>query len=411
MSLPSDPGVQVAPGDPGQLSAAANWHSNLAAGLETHAATVVSAAGSLAPVWQGSAASSYQALSGMISAHFRGAAGTSRAAAASLRRYSGELERCQQEGKQALAHAEHWLDKARTDQTKLTAAQAAVTAAQAAVTGAEHDVMGAANVVGPSAAGVAAAAASRLRAAKDALTRAQAAERAAQKALTEATDQFTHWQTRGRQAWQDAVKAAETATGSLEPLSVAPPPLAAGMAFPLFGGAPADWWGLGAGGTAGYFTTVAGQNLAAARAGVRSLGQEYQAEYDAAHNPDLSPAERAAAAERADELAPEIRSVVDTEPGLSGALDFSEHFLGYGLGGVADAGIRIASGGNVAKSAAQGTGAAIGGDLGGTAAAAGCASTGFLAPVAPVCGALGGAAGGAVGDILGGAAESLISDI
>jgi hypothetical protein len=415
MSLPTDTGVRVAPGDPGQLSAAASWHSDLADGLDSHATTIDGTAGSLAGTWQGDAASSYQALSGMVSAHFRGAAGTSRSAAASLRRYSSELERAQQEGMHALSQAEHWLEQARTDQAKLTATQAAVTAAEAEVTGAETGVVQAANVVGHGAAATAAAAASRLSSAQSALSSAQAAERAAQKALTKDEDQLAHWQARGRQAWEDAIQAAETATGSLDPLCVAPPPLAAGPAFPspLAGGSelPIDLYGGATGAFAGFWTSVAGGNLNAAREEVQNLAAEYNAEYDASHDPALWPWERAAAAERADDLAPEIRNVVDSESGLAADLNFGEHFLGYGAGGVLDAGIRIASGENVGRSAAQGVGAAVGGDVGATVGGTACAASGLLAPITPLCAAAGGAAGGLGGDLLGGLVDSLASDL
>jgi hypothetical protein len=235
VGLPSDPGVQVAPGDPGQLAAAAGWHSDLADGLDSHAATIDGTAGSLAAAWQGDAANSYQALSGMISAHFRATAGTSRAAAASLRRYGTELERCQREGMRALSEAEHWLAKARVDQAKLTAAQNAVTAAQTALTTAQGEANAAANVVGHAAAGLAAAAATRVRAAQDSLTRVQADAGNAQQALTEDETQLASWQARGHQAWKEALQAAETATGSLDPLCVAPPPFA-GAPSPFVGG-------------------------------------------------------------------------------------------------------------------------------------------------------------------------------
>jgi hypothetical protein len=410
VTLPPDPGFQVPPGDPGQLSAAADWHSTLADGLDSHAATIEGTAGSLAPVWEGSAASSYQALSGMITAHFRTAAGTSRTAAGSLRRYAGELVRCRREGAQALSQAEHWLAKGHADEVKLTAAQTAVTTAQGEVTAADSGVMNAANVVGHGAAGLAAAAASQLRAAQDRLTQARTAERNAQQALTEDEHQFTHWQARGRQAWQEAVTAAETATGSLEPLSVAPPPLAAGMALP-FSGSPADWYGLGVGMFGGFWTSVARGDLTAARSAVQNLFRDYGAAYDASRDPSLGPGERAAAAERADALAPEIRSVVASEPGVSSSLNFGEHFLGYGAAGLGDAAVRIASGENVGRSSLQGAGAAIGGGLGEVGGTAACASTGLLAPVAPVCGAVGAGVLGTLGDLAGGGVDTLLNDL
>ena len=56
MTTLTDPGVTVAPGDPGQIAAASAWHANLADGLDTHASTITGAAGSLSSVWNGEAA-------------------------------------------------------------------------------------------------------------------------------------------------------------------------------------------------------------------------------------------------------------------------------------------------------------------------------------------------------------------
>ncbi|MGB9183311.1 MAG: hypothetical protein WCB67_04535 [Solirubrobacteraceae bacterium] len=133
-TVPTDPGVQVATGDPSRLQAAAGWHNDLADGFDAHAATIASSAASISGVWDGEAANSYQRLSAIVAAHFRAGADRARTAAATLRRFADTLERCQREGTQARHQAEHWLQEVTTDTTKLQNAQTTVTNAQTAVT-------------------------------------------------------------------------------------------------------------------------------------------------------------------------------------------------------------------------------------------------------------------------------------
>jgi len=97
---------------PGRLLSAASWHFATADGLDAHVGTISSAAASVASTWQGESAAAYQTLSGLVADHFRVAASTARTAAQTLRRCATELERLQQEGRQALLQAEHWLTEA-----------------------------------------------------------------------------------------------------------------------------------------------------------------------------------------------------------------------------------------------------------------------------------------------------------
>ena len=85
MSGASDVGFGVADGDPARLYSAARWHELAADDFDGHAASIDHTAGSLIAVWQGAAASAYQARSGTVAAHFRAAADCSRSASTTLR--------------------------------------------------------------------------------------------------------------------------------------------------------------------------------------------------------------------------------------------------------------------------------------------------------------------------------------
>jgi hypothetical protein len=221
--MSSDTGVQVATGDPGQLFQAAQWHLDLADGLSAHGHTIATAATSVSSSWTGEAAASYQALSGIVAAHFWNTAGISRTAAASLHRYGSELARLQLEGVQALRQAEHWLGEVNTWTARVQTANDAVTRAQGAVQTAETTLSHA--TAGPHGTAVPAAAA-QVRTAQDDLTRAQSEQRKAQHELDDAQHQLSHWQKRGAELWHEAQAAAIRATGELQPLTVAAPPLA-----------------------------------------------------------------------------------------------------------------------------------------------------------------------------------------
>lgn len=223
---PLDPGVQVAPGDPHAISGAAAWHSELADSLELQHGVVTGTASSVISTWNGEAAGSYQQLASVVGSHFLLAAGSARTAAEALFRYAAELERCQQEGTQALHQAEHWLGEQVRWQTKLTAAQTAITTAQGQIFAAQQSMY---TVLGPNPLApptVNPAAAAELHAAEAALRRAQADQRTAQRELQHCEHEVLRWQARGRQIWGEAVQAGEQATGYTADINVAPPPLA-----------------------------------------------------------------------------------------------------------------------------------------------------------------------------------------
>ncbi len=228
MSIPVDPGVSAPTGDPDSLLAAASWHENLSGFFETTATTLQFTAGSLTGEnWSGEAATSYQALTGLVIGHFRQAATTASAAAEALRRYGHKLDQLQQEGVAAVKQVVHWMTLRDADQKKLQKAQADVTAAQNAVSSAQSAMSSYVPHGGP---GVVATQvheqAQRLSQAQAALQTAQTAEWAAQNAVDKDDHQVLRWQTRARLIWHEAQNEAALATGSLEPLQVPPPPLA-----------------------------------------------------------------------------------------------------------------------------------------------------------------------------------------
>jgi uncharacterized protein YukE len=147
-------------GDPAALQSASVAHSDLADGLDSHAATIATTAGSTAGSWQGDAAASYQQLSQIVRAHFSAAAATSRTAADTLRRYAAELEFFQQEGQHALTQAEHWLSQADSWTSKLTAANREVATQEAAVANAKASLSCISHATPASVSAAAAAAAS-----------------------------------------------------------------------------------------------------------------------------------------------------------------------------------------------------------------------------------------------------------
>jgi len=226
VGLPADVGgvgFSVAAGEPGLLSGASARVASVGVGLEGFAARVFAAAGSLAPSWSGQAAVAYQQLSSIVHAHFRAAGGTLRTAAAALARYSAELDRCQRDGMTTTREAERCLKELSAHNGKRQAAQNAATAARGALSAALAE--GAiARAAGP--AGVSAAADAGARAAQRALSSAEGDAHEAGTALQHAEDELMVWRARGRRAWEEAQTAADQVTGTLQGLTIAPPPLA-----------------------------------------------------------------------------------------------------------------------------------------------------------------------------------------
>jgi uncharacterized protein YukE len=396
--------VQVASGDPGALMQAAGWHDDLADGLAGHASTIAGSAASLSPAWNGEAAASYQTLSTLVANHFHAAATTSRSAANSLRRYAQELERLQREGTQALHEAEHWLDQVHTWTTRLHDADTAVRTASTQVSQAEGELRTAASMDAKGVA-LAAAAAARLRTAQDALHKAQGDQRRAQHGLDDANHQLTHWQRRGEQLWHDAQDAAMHATGELAPLSIPAPPLAGAPVNPssltsMFPSNPVDLSLFGLSGWSSYKHVWAEKAADDIRHEQRLNRSRIAEQRILADDPDLPEAARTAAGDEASRLGAVNRS-------LTGGLSDAERWAHYTnrlvgpAAGLLDTVSHLEDGDNPVKAAGSGIAATVGGYAGEAAGAGACDSTGVLAPVSPLCGAVGGAVGGWLGDKVG----------
>ena len=231
-------GFGVPGGDPARLHDAARWHELVADDLDGHAAVIDHTAGSLSTAWRGKAASSYQALSGAVAAHFRTTADCSRSAAATLQGYAHELDGYQQEGRLCLAKAEHWQHQVVAEEAKVVRAEQALRAAEQTVIQAERQVRAAASA-GAAGAAVQPAAAAALTHARSELTEARAAVRDARGALHDAEDELHLWRARGRQVWEEAHDAGSRACRTLGSLSVSPPPSAAAPAS-VGGASPAS---------------------------------------------------------------------------------------------------------------------------------------------------------------------------
>jgi uncharacterized protein YukE len=223
-------GFDVANGDPDQLSAAAAIHSDAADMLEMHGAVVAGAASSLDSAWQGQAAGSYQQLSQVVHSRFNLAASGARTAAAGLRQWAAELERCQHAGKVAMRECEDWLKQQQHWFFQLQNAEQQLTNAQAQLTAVSapnpftHTFPGGGSSTNPLSPGSLAAGA--IASAKDAVAAAEHDVTVAKAKLKEATEQVLEWQAKGHRAWDDAMDAAETATGMLNGIRVTPPPVA-----------------------------------------------------------------------------------------------------------------------------------------------------------------------------------------
>jgi hypothetical protein len=404
-------GVQVAGGDPNALQGAADYHYQLADGLEYHAGAMDAAATALYGVWQGQAASSYQMLSAQVAAHFRGAAGAARTAAQALARYSAELRRCQQEGLQALRQAVYWLDQVRQWGARYEQAERAVKTATQDVQTAQTE-LNTANAQGAKGAAAASAAWARLVAAKGRLQRAQTDLGVAQEELRNAERELLGWQRRGRQLWEEAQHAAEHATGTLDATCVTPPPLASPVAASGVGARPVAVAQTIVGDLASAalaFSSSAGLTWAKQTgADFRVLRRYWLAQRERLATAADDPADPVAADQAVEDwakasgetsrLSSRIQELAQLEDGMK--------WMGP-AGGVIDAGIHIAEGESVQRAAAQGGGSAALGTIGAWGGGAVCAAIPGAEEAAPLCAGAGGAVLGTVGDWVGGAIDDL----
>jgi hypothetical protein len=214
--MSTGPNFEVATGDPAQISMAAAVHQDVADALELHEATVRGTAGELFGEWDGEAANSYQTLSEDMSIAYLEAAGVARMSASALSKFSTTLEQCQKAGAQALRETEYWLEQQVLWEGKLASAKTAITQAQAAITSAQGQTGGRFGFMG----------AMDEANARQALANAQTDAQTATRKLATAKEQVILWEARGRFAWDEAIAAAQHASGIIGSLDITPPPLA-----------------------------------------------------------------------------------------------------------------------------------------------------------------------------------------
>ncbi|HWF54721.1 MAG TPA: hypothetical protein VG223_08845 [Solirubrobacteraceae bacterium] len=224
MIAPADAGFEVAPGDPDQISQAAAAHAELANVLEYQYGEIKGAAGSVTSAWNGAAAQSYQSLSSYVADHYIRAGETANQVAQGLQTYAQILRQCQDDGKVAMRQTEQWIEEEAMWAKKLVEAQQAITAAQTTITdnsSALYDPHGA-GAFSPS---IDATAHAAVLTAQGQLQQAEADARTAAFQVDYCRKEVLRWQQRGRRAWEEAMQAAESATGVVD-IHVTPPPLA-----------------------------------------------------------------------------------------------------------------------------------------------------------------------------------------
>ncbi|HEY5316854.1 MAG TPA: hypothetical protein VIJ20_02665, partial [Solirubrobacteraceae bacterium] len=226
--------ILIATGDPGPIEDAGARCARMADGFDVHAGTIQCTAASLYGAWNGVAAYQYQDLSNLITAHFRAAATTSRAAAAALKSYGAKLRQCREEGLVALSQAEQCLVEIAAQTNRLNAAEEAVRTAESNLSSARSSGRLARGLGNAVAAQDADAAASYWQGQLDS---ARAEAQAAKGALDSLRAQLKQYRARGHAAWRDAQTAADQATGSLAALTITAPPIP-GMANLPVGGRP-----------------------------------------------------------------------------------------------------------------------------------------------------------------------------
>lgn len=221
------PSFSLAPGDPDALFAAADWHDGVASALSEHAGTITASAGSALAFWQGEAATAYQGLASAMAFSFQTASNQSGDAAGIYRHVAREVDRCQQEGRVALAQAEHWCEEIITANQRVITAQAAIATAQQEIESAAKVVAMTARTPGANVA----PAQAQVSVAQDRLHQAQGQLRAAQHDLEHAQRELACWDRRGQQLYEEATLAVEHVTGL--PVSITPPPMPGALTGPI----------------------------------------------------------------------------------------------------------------------------------------------------------------------------------
>ena len=224
MAINRQPSFTVAPGDPGALNQAADWHEQTATGLTQHASTISQVTAATLPQWEGDAAGAYATLASDLVSSFQMAGRVSAANGAIYRSCGRMLEEYQRIGNDAMKQALHWCNEVTTEAGKVTDAQLAITRAQTAVTTAQQAYT--------TALGQAAVANGPVAAASRALGVAEGQLRRAQHALEHAEHQVDRYDRIGTEAFDDAEHAVATLTGLHIDLPVPPMPTVANAGIP-----------------------------------------------------------------------------------------------------------------------------------------------------------------------------------
>jgi hypothetical protein len=227
-SSPTDSfaGITVPDGDPGSIRDAAATFRRAAHGLQGIASDVRAVPG-LVGDWRGPASARYHhttVTNGSAVDAAVEALGTCEQAATT---YAGELERCQNEARKAIADA-------RDAQSRIDTANAAIATARDNQRSAYNGIDSANHTIATHAAAGSPAphAQEALNQAQSALSAAQGAESSANRQLSQAEDDLAAAQKRGEQAETDAITAAHVAAGAFQGVAGGSPIAA------VFGGSP-----------------------------------------------------------------------------------------------------------------------------------------------------------------------------
>jgi hypothetical protein len=230
----TDPGVDVATGDPDKIDEAGGFHHAVAEKLEAHSALIRSTASFLLNGWNGQASKEFHIFSSDLSSHYEVTASEARAVGSALKKFASELGRSQGEGRTALKNAIHWMNEVNHWQNKLSDISKQQDVAETNIHTAMLDVVAARSALSsaqdpkeiPGLTDRLNTANGTLASARQHMADLQNDQAQASKQWYNASEYFTTWQKKGGQALQDAELAAGVAGYALGIVTVNSPPVA-----------------------------------------------------------------------------------------------------------------------------------------------------------------------------------------
>ena len=230
----TDPGVDVATGDPDKIDEAGGFHHAVAEKLEAHSALIRSTASFLLNGWNGQASREFDMFSSDLSGHYEVTASEARAVGSALKKFASELGKSQGEGRTALKNAIHWMNEVNHWQNKLSDISEQQDAAETDIHNAMVNVIAARSALSsaqdpkeiPGLADRLNTANGTLGSARAHMADLQNEQAQASKQWYNASEYFTTWQKKGGQALQDAELAAGVAGYALGVVAVNSPPVA-----------------------------------------------------------------------------------------------------------------------------------------------------------------------------------------